>query len=79
MRNESWEFIKFAIKLNLRYHPRLWVAPLVGAVRNTRQVIGRMSAETDEFIAQQRRRSAEAATTQSPTNGARPATSEQSH
>lgn len=75
MKIDSWAFIKFAIKLNLRYHPRLLVAPLVGAVRNTRQVIGRMGAEIDEFIARQSQRNANGA--QSVTNEVRPATSAQ--
>lgn len=74
MKSESWEFIKFAIKLNLRYHPRLWAAPLVGAMRNTRQVVGQMNAEVDEFIARQNQRNANGA--ESVTSGARPATSE---
>ena len=77
MNGESWEFIKFAIKLSLRYHLRLWAAPTVGAWRNTQRVVAQMSAEVDEFNARQRQRNANGA--RSVTSGVGPATSEQSH
>lgn len=72
MKSESWEFIKFAIKINLRYYPRLFVAPLVGAWRNTQRVLGRMGDEVDEFIAQQDQRGANGG--QQPENEVRPTT-----
>ena len=77
MNSELWEQFKFAMKLNLRYYPRLLAAPFVWAVRGTWQEIGRMDAEFDEFVARQNQGAADRA--KSIENPVRPATSEQSH
>jgi hypothetical protein len=59
MKNEAWELFKFVVKLNVRYFPRLFISPLVGAMRGVWAEADKMDAEFDEFVAKQDQRLAE--------------------
>jgi hypothetical protein len=56
MKRDFWEYIRFVMKVQLRYLPRLFVAPLVGAVRCVWETVDRMDAEIDAFVAEQNQR-----------------------
>ncbi len=59
MNNDALKYIGFVVKANLRYLPRLLIAPIVGIVGGYRdfcQTMDRMDAEIDAFVAQQNQR-----------------------
>jgi hypothetical protein len=56
MSKEFREYIRFVLKVNLRYYPRLLAAPLIGAVRQVWETVDRMDAEIDAFVAEQNER-----------------------
>lgn len=54
------KYVGFVVKANLRYLPRLLIAPIVGIVvggyRDFCQTMDRMDAEIDAFVAEQNHR-----------------------
>ncbi len=56
MNKETWAFLKFFLKLNLKHIPRVLVSPYVGAVRGVWEAKERMDAELDAFIAKRSQR-----------------------
>lgn len=56
MNRDSWEYIRFVLKVNLRYLPRFFAAPVIGAVRRVWETADRMDAEIDAFVARQNQR-----------------------
>ncbi len=56
MKSDFWEYIKFVLKANLRYLPRLYASPIIGGYRDFCKTMDRMDAEIDAFVAQQNQR-----------------------
>ncbi len=55
MKKESWDFLRFVLKLSVRFTPRLMVAPYVGAFRGTQVVLDRFHAEITAFCDAERK------------------------
>ena len=55
MKREDWEFLKFWLKLVVRFTPRMMVAPYVGAVRGMLAVCDRVNAEIAAFCEAERK------------------------
>ncbi len=55
MKKESWEFLKFCLRLGVKFAPRLMVAPYVGAVRGVWAVQERIDAEITAFCEAERK------------------------
>lgn len=57
MKSQRWEWIKFTVRANFRYLPRLLIAPVVGLYRGYQyfcETMDRMDAEIDAFEQNQR-------------------------
>jgi hypothetical protein len=55
MKKENWEFLKFSLKLGVKFAPRLMVAPYVGALRGVWAVLDRVDAESTAFCEAERK------------------------
>ena len=62
MKSDFWEYMRFVLKVNLRYLPRFFAAPVVGAVRRVWEIADRMDAEIDAFVAEQKQRAERSST-----------------
>jgi hypothetical protein len=50
MKKENWEFLKFCLRIAVKYAPRLMVAPYVGAARAIWVVVKTYDAEITVFL-----------------------------
>jgi hypothetical protein len=55
MKKENWEFLKFCLKLGVKFTPRMMVAPYVGAVRGVWAVQDKIDAEITAFCEAERK------------------------
>ena len=56
MKNNLWEFTKYAYKMTFKYLPRIFFAPIVGAARETWNAVSQLHAEIDRFDEKRKQR-----------------------
>lgn len=53
MKGKIWGFVKFSILLGIKSAPRVFISPVVGAVRGVLKEKARIDAEIDAYIARE--------------------------